>query len=331
MAKRWTSERISKLVDGYKVAAVMTAAGDLDLFAQLVDQPADAATLAGRLDCEPRALGILLDALAAIGLLKKKKQHYRLAKGVEQSMTAKGESSILAMVQHHGNCLRRWSQLARVVKNGRAATGYESIRGREGDSASFIEAMDNICKPFADEVAGRLKKLTFNHLLDVGGASGTWTLAFLKQRPQLQATLFDLPHVIPMAQKRIEQAGCIDRVKLVAGDYYSDELPEGVDLVWLSAITHQNSREQNHDLYAKIFRALTVGGRVVIRDVIMDKSHTQPRGGALFAVNMLVGTEAGGTFSFKEYQDDLASVGFTQIEKLCDDDFMNGLIVAVKE
>jgi ubiquinone/menaquinone biosynthesis C-methylase UbiE len=155
-----------------------------------------------------------------------------------------------------------------------------------------------------------LQPLPFQHLLDVGGASGTWTVAFLETNRLGRATIFDLPHVIPLARHRLGVSGMAGRVRLVAGDFYRDELPKGADLAWVSAIVHQNSREQNLDFFRKVFRALEPGGRIAIRDTVMDRSRTAPRAGALFTVNMLVSTPKGGTFTFDELRADLRTAGF---------------------
>ena len=88
----------------------------------------------------------------------------------------------------------------------------------------------------------RLSPLRFQRLLDIGGASGTWTIAFLRAVPEATAVLFDLPQVMPLARERLTRAGLADRVSLVAGDFYTDDLPGGADFAWLSAIAHQNSR-----------------------------------------------------------------------------------------
>ena len=85
------------------------------------------------------------------------------------------------------------------------------------------------------------------------------------------------------------------------------------DLALLSAIIHQNSYEQNKALYGKIYRALGSGGRIVVRDHVMSADRTQPLEGALFAVNMLAGTEGGRTYTFDEIKEGLTAVGFTRI------------------
>ncbi len=116
----------------------------------------------------------------------------------------------------------------------------------------------------------------------------------------------------------------------VAGDFYVDSLPAGADYAWVSAIVHQNSREQNRALFAKVHAALAPGGRIGIRDVVMQPDKVQPIEGALFAINMLVNTPSGGTFSFAELADDLQAAGFIEPELRIEDLAMNSVVEAVK-
>ncbi len=133
-----------------------------------------------------------------------------------------------------------------------------------------------------------------------------------------------------MARRRLTAAGVADRVQLIAGDFLADPLPDGVDLAWLSAIVHQNSRAQNRRLLANTARALIAGGRVAIRDVLMEEDRIRPVAGALFAVNMLVATEGGGTYTLAELRADLHAAGFVQLRRVRRDDAMNSILVARK-
>lgn len=326
----WTAEDILALGRSYQGAAVLAAAADLDLFSVLAPAPLAAAELARALQCDLRALTILLDALVALRLLEKSGSRYALPDGLNAFLTPEGAQSILAMAQHQGRCLRYWAQLGRVVKTGRPAERIPGVRGEAGDQEAFIGAMHNVSAPNADEVIRAVQPLQFQHLLDIGGASGTWTIAFLRACPSARATLFDLPHVIPMARRRLAAAGLDQRVKLVAGDFATDALPPGADLAWVSAIVHQNSRAQNRALFTAVFEALAPGGRIAIRDILMEEGRIRPVAGALFAVNMLVATEGGGTFTFGELRKDLASAGFVEVALLRQDEAMNSIVVARK-
>ena len=163
------------------------------------------------------------------------------------------------------------------------------------------------------------------NLIDVGGGSGSYTIGFLKASSYMRATLFDLPEVIALARQRILLEGLSDRVTLAAGDYNVDALPGGHDLALLSAVIHQNSQEQNVDLYRKVCDALDAGGRIIVRDYVMGSDRTRPTSGALFAVNMLVNTRGGNSYTYEEIRGGLEDAGFTRI-KLLRDDEMSSLV-----
>jgi len=328
--KSWTADSLLELGRSYQAAAVFAAAADLELFDALAGGSLPGRELAQKLCCDLRGLVILLDALVALRLLTKRARRYSLPAGAATFLTSDGSRSILAMAQHQANCLRRWTQLARVVKTGRSGKRMPSVRGKTGDAAAFIGAMHNVSAPVADQVIRAMQPLQCHHLLDIGGASGTWTIAFLRACPAARATLFDLPHVIPMARRRLAAEGLDRRVKLVAGDFMADALPRGADLAWVSAIVHQNSRAQNRRLFANVFQALVPGGRISIRDVLMEESRIEPVAGALFAVNMLVATEGGGTFTFEELRKDLETASFVEAAVLRRDEGMNSIAVARK-
>ena len=289
-----------------------------------------AGALANELGTDPRATAILLDALVALQFLSKQGEEYSVPEDVAGLLTEQSANNVLPMVRHLANCLRRWAELSKVTQTGKCAETGPSVRGVAADRADFIGAMNTISKPVAAKVIDRIQPSKFRHMLDIGGGPGTWTIAFLRVVPDARATLFDLSAVVSIAEKNFTEAGLSDRVTLVGGDYSTDALPEGADLAWLGAICHQNSRRQNRDLFAKVHKALADDGFVVIRDMVMDPSHTSPVAGALFAVNMLVGTYGGGTYTFDEYCEDLNATGFSEVTLVHWDESMSSLIRARK-
>jgi len=326
----WTAQEILDFARSFQPACVLTASAALDVFSPLHAESMTADALAGKLETDPRATTILLDALVALKFLGKQGEKYGVPGDVAELLAGQSAGNILPMVRHLANCLRRWAELPKVVKTGKCAEVTPGVRGADADREDFIGGMNAISKPVADGVIGKISPYGFHYMLDVGGGPGTWTIAFLHAVPDAGATLFDLPEVILIAEQQFAEAGLRDRVALVGGNYYTDALPEGADLAWLGAICHQNSRRQNRDLFSKAHAALANNGVIVIRDVIMDPSHASPVGGALFAVNMLVSTEGGGTYTFDEYREDLYASGFAEAELVHRDELMNSLIWARK-
>jgi len=330
MAKKWTVQEVLDISRSFQPACVLTAAAALDVFSPLHARPMTAGVLAGELGTDTRATAILLDALVALEFLDKEGEKYSVPEDVAGLLDGQSTDNILPMIRHHANCLRRWVELPKIVQTGKCPEIAPSIRGAEADMEAFIGGMNNISRPVARGLMDKINPLRFGHMLDIGGGPGTWTIAFLRAADGAKATLFDLPAVIPIAGQQFAEAGLTDRVTLVGGDYNTDALPEGADLAWLGAICHQNSRRQNRELFARVHTALSDDGAIVIRDMVMDPSHTSPVAGALFAINMLVATDGGGTYSFDEYREDLCEAGFGEVALVHRDEFMNSLIRAKK-
>ncbi len=329
--KQWTAEDVLSFARAFQPVCVLAAGAELGVFDVLSEQSMTVESLAGRLDTDVRATTMLVDALTAMGFLTKDQSQYAPAAGTAELLTEAGPNSVLAMVRHLANCLRNWAELAKVTKSGRPAEHAASIRGPQADLTAFIEAMDEISRSVAPSLLKAIGPQAFSHLLDLGGGPGTWTIALLRAVPDARATLFDLPDVIPIARRHIAAAGLEARVTFVPGNFELDEtLPYGADLAWVSAIVHQNSRQENRQLFAKTHAALADGGRILIRDVVMEESHTSPPDGAMFAINMLVNTPGGGTYTFSELSEDLIASGFYNPKLLCRGEFMDSVIEAMK-
>ena len=324
-------ESILALVRSFRESRVLLTAAQLDLFTYLARTPHTAGEATTHLRGDPRAVTILLDALSALGLLRKVRNRYRTAPAAAQLLSGDSPHSILPMVLHSASLWERWSELTGLVRGEpKARARAYAPRGPERMEA-FIGAMDAIARAHAPEVVKAVRPGDARNLLDIGGASGTYTIAFLRSAPQMRATLFDLKPVIAMARRRLAAERVLERVTLAAGDFYRDRLPEGHDLALLSAIIHQNSRTQNVALYRKVRRALVPGGRLIVRDYVMNPDRIGPRDGALFAVNMLCGTPGGGTYTWQEIREDLKAAGFTRLRLLQKgDDRMNGIVEAFR-
>lgn len=323
-------QRILDMMAGFTPSCVLGAAAELDVFTRLGEETLSADELAERLKADRRATAMLLDAVVALGLLDKHDDRYTLPAELRPWLIDGSPESILPMIWHRMNVLRGWSQLAWVTRAGIPGPRPGSIRGPAADRAAFLAAMHTYSGPMADDLVARLGPPKFEHLLDVGGASGTWTLAFLRAVPGARATIFDLPDAIRQARDRLAGTRYADRVSLAPGDFYVDDLPAGADFAWLSAIVHQHSRRHNRELFAKVHAALRPGGRIAVRDVVMEPCRTRPREGALFAINMLVNTPTGGTFTFDELAEDLRAAGFTDPVWQIKHEAMNSVIVAAK-
>ena len=319
-----TPDSLLTLGRGFQESRVLLTGAELDLFTLLARETLDAPEVARRLGADLRALTVLLDALAAMEVLEKKEGRYRTAPEAA-CLSAEAPDSIHPMLLHAAALWARWTTLTNRV----GGTPLHE-RAPEESLRAFIGAMHVVGAPQAARLVAAAAVAGAGRLLDVGGGPGTYTMAFLAAEPAMTATLFDLPPVVEIARERLDRAGLLARVTLVPGDFTRDELPSGHDLAWLSAIIHQNSPAENDALYSRIFRALVPGGRLILRDHVMDDGRTHPRAGALFAVNMLVGTVGGGTYTFEEIRDGLSRAGFGRIRLLRPGERMDALVEAFR-
>jgi ubiquinone/menaquinone biosynthesis C-methylase UbiE len=332
MATEWTEESLLELTGSFQKCRIVLSAAELDLFTLLAPGPKTVEQLCASTGLSPRGVTILLDALAALEIVRRSQDgRYSVDATVGRYLSRDGEGTVLPMVLHRAHMWESWSHLSSIVRTGEAPHPLAGKKPRSlEEMEAFIGAMHVVGKSLAARIADSLDLSPFRRMLDVGGGSGTYTMAFLAASPQLTATVFDLPEVIEMARKRLEEEGFIERVRLMAGDYTADELPAGNDLALLSAIIHINSREANRELLGKCYRALENGGMILIRDYALDDSRTYPPEGALFAVNMLAATRAGSSYTLSEITEDLESAGFKDVRLLRNGRHMDQVIGAVK-
>ena len=323
-------ETILGLSAKFMESRIFLTAAELDIFTLLIKHPMSAQEIADKIQVTLRGITILLNALVPMGLLEKKDEKYYCPAEVAALLSKDSPTSIMPGVMLTVGGWKRWSDLTEIVRYGSQKTRPSVFDSSEREQETFIGAMHTIAYRLAPRIVAAIKPVAAKKLLDIGGGSGSYTQAFLEAYPDMKATLFDLPSVIGIAQTRLADTDLIDRVTFAAGDFYKDELPAGHDLALLSAIIHQNSPEQNIELYRKTYRALQPGGRLVIRDHVMSPDHTQPTRGAFFAVNMLVVTREGSTYSFEEIKASLESAGFTKINLIQPDEYMNGLVEGFK-
>ena len=323
-------DAVLTLSRSYWECRILLTAAELDLFTLLADESLTRDEIVERTETDPRALTILLDAMVGMGLVVKTSGRYTCAPGVAPVLSSTSPQSVLPMVLHHAGLWRHWSNLTDEVRGREVADDTAEKTRTPEQVRAFIGAMRVVGELGAPGIVDAVGPGSARMLLDVGGASGAYTAAFLRAVPGMKATLFDRPDVIEMAREHLTEAGLLDRVSLVPGDFHTDPLPQGHDLAFISAIIHQNSPQQNLNLYRNTFQALEPGGRIIVRDHIMSPDRTQTADGAAFAVNMLVATQGGDCYTYAEIEEGLTQAGFENVRSVQDDTHMDGLVEARK-
>jgi hypothetical protein len=329
-------QRFERASQSYEEICLLGAAAELDLFTPLTQTALSAVEIAKLRETDLRATVMVLDALTSLGFLEKSNDTqplYRVIAEYRELLDINHPKTFVPMLRHRLNCIRQWVEMSRTIRSGKPMDRVVSPLGAEEDYRSFVLAMNSVGIAFAAKVVENLEKiglLKFKHLLDVGGASGTYTWAMLERNPKAQATIFDRPTAIEEAKKRFAETRFAQQLHYVSGDFDHDELPAGADFAWVSAIIHQFGREISRSLYRKVYRAIESGGTIAVLDYVMDATHTQPLGGALFAINMLTATQTGMCYTFDEIKEDLEIAGFSDVRFAVPTDDMGSIVTAKK-
>jgi SAM-dependent methyltransferase len=326
--RSWTPASIRELAMGFQASRVLLTAVELRVFSVLADEGLTSAEIAGRVGGDPRATDRLLNAVCALGLLNKRGGRFRNTPDSRRYLDGTSPE-YSAGLGHTVSMWRAWSGLTDAVREGRPSL-RASINDR-GDAwlEPFIAAMHYRAAQQAPRVAGLLGLDGVARALDVGGGSGAFAMAFARQQPGLSAVVFDLPNVVPLTQKYIADEGLASRVTTAVGDYLVDPMPGGFDLVFLSAVVHSNSPDENAALIRSCAASLNPGGRVAVVDFVMDEDRLAPESGAFFALNMLVATDHGDTFTEAEIRGWLTSAGLERGPRI-DAGFGSAIVIGVK-
>jgi precorrin-6B methylase 2 len=307
-------QRILELASAFQASRVLLSAVELDLFSALDEAPRTSAEVARAIGADPRGADRLLNALCALGLLEKRAGRFRNGPTASQFLV-RGESGCVEGLMHWVHLWESWSTLTTAVRRGGAALPAPVGARDDAWRQAFIAAMHWRAAQHAPHVVGSLDLADVSRVLDVGGGSGAYAMAFVRARPGLRATIFDLPDILPLTRRYVDEANLAGRIELAAGDYHADPPGEGFDLVFLSAILHSNSPAENRQLLARCAAALRAGGQMVIQEFVLDEERTSPLFPALFALNMLVGTPAGDAYTEAEIRAWMAAVSVREIHR----------------
>jgi len=323
----FTPASLRELAVSFQQSRILLTAFELDLFTFMDGRLSTAESLAEKTGADAGGLTRLLNALAAMGLVKK--THDKFFNAEESSMyLVKGKPEYMAGLMHTNHLWNTWSALTDSVKKGTAVCTRDK-KAADERLDSFIGAMHYRAVPQSKIISLLIDFTGVKKFLDLGGGSGAFSMAFIKRNPGLTAVLFDIPGVVELAKNYAAAENLLDSFSYIPGDYLTDDYGSEYDLIFASAIVHINSFDENKNIVQKCYNSLNPGGQIVISDFIMNDDRTEPKIGALFAINMLVGTSSGNTYTEKEILCWFKEAGFIKPEKK-DTSFGASLMIARK-
>ena len=305
-----TPEKLESMIRGWQTNRILLTAIELDIFSQL-ELPASSAYVAETLGTSPRHTDRLLNALAALGVVEKKDGRFVNGPAADRHLVP-GKPDYWMSLHHLNNMWSSWTRLTDVVRHGQPARCLPEKDCASVDWAPhFIAAMQQFGSLRAPAVFDKLDLDQAKRALDLGGGSGAFAVELAGRYPGLEVVVFDLPDILPLTKSYVEQSGYSNRIHFTGGDFLVNDYGNGFDVVFMSNVIHSNGPEEVQGMFCRAFEALTPGGQLVVHDFMPNEDRTAPPWAVTFAINMLVHTENGDTFTVKEITEWMEMAGFT--------------------
>jgi acetylserotonin N-methyltransferase len=295
----------------------LVAAVRLGLFEALEKGPASVAELALKLDACPRATGTLVRFLASVGLIELHRDQAALTPVAALHLLQSSPSywggmfDRLSTLPLTTDALVRASRSGTSVIYGAANIWQEHERDQERARA-FAEGAHCRAAYAAERIARLGLFESTATLLDVAGGKGTYSVAFCRSNPKLRARLLELGPASILAKRFVESAALAERIEIQTGDIFGARWPHGFDTVWLSDIFHDWSASQCADLASRAFDSLDSGGRILVNEVLLRDDRGGPRAATSYELAILLSTEAGRQYTFRELRTLLGDAGFSR-------------------
>lgn len=298
MTAQVTPEPIMQLATGFMAAKHLFAANELGIFEALADAPATLYGLAARTGLTRRAARISADAMVAVGLLECDRDTYRNSAVAAAFLSGEGPGDLRPFLRFWDRIsYPAWQGLAEALARGPATEIFDLDEELQELSAAGIEAIlagPAHALPLVADFSQRRR------LLDIGGGTGSWSIAVARQHPHLEATVLELPVQTEVARKRIADEGLASRINVVVGDAMRDELPANHDVFLVANVVHYWSPEENRRLLQRIRDAAPDGATLLLADFWTDPTHTQPPVAALMAGEFAIHLRHGDVYSVEE-------------------------------
>jgi len=299
----------------YWKTCTLHAGVKLDLFTALSDKKRTCKEIADRINADPRALFMLLNALTAMELLVKDGDTWANTPQAAEFLRKDMPRYIGYIILHHQNLIESWSKLDKAVKTGSAVRDRISNHSEESRE-NFLMGMFNMAMGLAPDIVPEIDLAGRKHLLDLGCGPGTWAIFFCRRNPELSGTVYDLSTTRPFAEKTIAGFNMADRIEFADGNYVDESISGSYDAAWLSHILHGEGMDDCSRIIQKTVDALTPGGMIIIHDFILNDTTDGPLFPALFALNMLLGTQSGQAYSEHQIKEMLTQAGVKKIRRL---------------
>ena len=324
-------ERLAQFAFSFAPPLLLQTAVELQVFDFLDQSPLSLEEISSRTGASLRGLRALLNALVGFEFLARSDDgRYALTPESETFLVRSKPAyrgDFFKFVPRH---IQNWLKLKDAVQSGEPVAMGDSEQELPEFFRELVKPLFNINFAPATTLAAELKtKRAINNVLDLGAGSGVWGIVLAAHFPEARVTAVDFPAVLEVTKQTAEKHGVADRFRFSAGDLLTADFGADYDVAILGHILHSEGEKRSRQLLAKVFNSLALGGTIAIAEWLVNKTRTAPSHSLMFAVNMLVHTKEGDTFSFEEISRWSFEAGFRDA-RLLDAPGVSPLILATK-
>lgn len=311
-----TPERIYQFAWAFAQPLILETAIRHRIFDELDSGPMSLPEIQEATETSERGLAAILNALVGFGFLAKDSQgDYSLTPESAAFLVSSKPSFQGGFVRHTSeHLLPRWMRLHEIVASGQPALANDQQDQGAEFFRNFVSDLFPMNYPAAQALAAHLDLKPDGNapsILDLAAGSGVWGIALAQSCDTARVTALDWPEVLSITRDTASRHGVGDRFTYVEGDLRSADFGAGYDVAVLGHIVHTMGVDSSRELIGKTFNALASGGTIAIAEFLVDADRSGPLNGLIFAINMLVNTEDGNTYSFEEISEWLEDAGFT--------------------
>jgi ubiquinone/menaquinone biosynthesis C-methylase UbiE len=295
---------------------VLAASVQLGLFSQIANGRTTASEIAQGAQASERGTRMLLDALTAFRLLSKRDGHYALSPVAAQYLV-KESPDYTGFVLEKDLHWESWGHLTEAVRTGKPVHRADTRERAEDFFPTLVRSLHVMNRQPARRLAKVLTSTVASPVqaLDVACGSGIWGIELAAADPRVSVTAQDFPKVLELTRQYLKQSGFENRFDFLPGDLKEVDFGERrFDLAILGNICHSEGEQASRQLFVRLRRSLRPGGRIAIVDMLPNEDRSGPVYPLIFALNMLLNTEQGGTYTLSEYTRWLKSAGYGRVE-----------------
>ncbi len=298
----------------------ITAVSYFDFFNRLAKSPSDIDVICNTLNIKKRPADVMLTLFKAYGFIKEKNKKFYLTDTAKNYLTKESGfdlTSYVSSLKDRPAC----KDIEKVLRTGKPAKwatakdGKDWAASMENDdfATSFSAGMNSRGAYLAGGMVKAIDLKGYKKVLDIGGASGIYAAALLTAYPNLKATIFDKPPVDKVAKYSINKLNLNQRINVIAGDMFKDNLPKGFDVHFISHVLHDWDLNKVRAILKNSYENLSPSGIIILHDAHINKSKTGPLSIAEYSVLLMVLSE-GKCYSVTEMKHLLEEAGFKDVE-----------------